>query len=301
MNLKNNFSTKIAKKIFGNEKNAVLFLIELFKEKNIEIPYKKNKSGNILNELKLSYSNEEIYKNILKYWDYNVALKIIRQMFINTEKYKSGKESYNVMNVLFEEWTRLNLGKIEWPFTQSGFDKFVQSINSTTEIGILKDDKVKIAAVKYRRIKEINTVRNDFIETLIFEKNTNILPTLNHNRGVDFYIDGISFDQKVARSPTKEFKKKYGDNWKEFAIKNPNIVAQYLYQFQDEERFGNDSRLLVVYLDEDISINKISEIIKNTNLIVPNKVTFEYKHNANKSNEKIENYSVECFVILLYN
>ena len=42
-----------------------------------------------------------------------------------------------------------------------------------------KDEKVKIAAVKYRRIKEINTVRNDFIETLIFEKNENILPTLN--------------------------------------------------------------------------------------------------------------------------
>ncbi len=58
----------------------------------------------------------------------------------------------------------------------------------------------------------MNTVRNDFIKTLIFEKNKNILPTLNHRRGVDFFINGQSFDQKVAKSPTNEFKRKYGQN-----------------------------------------------------------------------------------------
>jgi glycine cleavage system protein P-like pyridoxal-binding family len=74
-----------------------------------------------------------------------------------------------------------------------------------------KDEEVKIAAVKYRRLKELNTARNDYLETLLFEKNINIIPTLKHNKGTDFYIDGISFDQKVAKSPTQEFIKKYGD------------------------------------------------------------------------------------------
>src|SRR3989338_8370610 len=102
-------------------------------------------------------------------------------------KFKSGKEADNAMDVLIKEWQSLKLGDIAWPFSQGAFDEFVQRINSENSTGIVKDDKVKIAAVKYRRIKEINTVRNDFIETLIFEKNNNILPTLNHRRGVDFF------------------------------------------------------------------------------------------------------------------
>ena len=52
-----------------------------------------------------------------------------------------------------------------------------------------------------------DVVRNDFIGTLIFEKNENIIPTFGHHRGLDFFIDGISYDQKVARSVTNEFKK----------------------------------------------------------------------------------------------
>ena len=88
----------------------------------------------------------------------------------------------------------------------------------------VKDDKVKVAAVKYRRIKEINTVRNDFIETLIFEKNNNILPTLNHRRGVDFFINGVSFDQKVAKvrqMNLKDILKMNGGKWQS---KNPSLL-----------------------------------------------------------------------------
>ena len=43
-------------------------------------------------------------------------------------------------------------------------------------------------------------------------------------------------------------------------------MAEYLYKYQDEGRFGADPRLLVVYLDEDISIQKIQEIIKQADL-----------------------------------
>ncbi len=161
----------------------------------------------------------------------------------------------------------------------------------------MKDEKVKLAAVKYRRIKEINTFRNDFIETLIFEKNDNILPTLNHRRGVDFYINGISFDQKVAKNPTNQLKNAYRDNWREFAIENPKIVAEYLYKYQDEGRFGADSRLLIVYLDEDVSIERIIDLINKFDINNPIEVDFTYKHKI--QGEK--SYKVSCYVILLYN
>jgi len=201
------------------------------------------------------------------------------------------------MDLLIKEWETLRIGKIEWPFSQGDFDGFVQRINSEKSSGLVKDEKVKNAAVKYRRIKEINTVRNDFIETLIFEKNHNILPTLNHRRGLDFFIEGISYDQKVAKSPTNEFKKYFKDNWREEAIKNPSLVAKYLYQYQDEGRFGADPRLLVVYIDEDVSIQKIREIINNSNLDKPIEINFSYKHRI----EGVKNYKVPCFIILLHN
>ncbi len=75
-----------------------------------------------------------------------------------------------------------------------------------------------------------------------------------------------------------------------------NLVDEYLYKFQDEGRFGADPRLLVVYLDEDISIGRIQEIIENTDLEKPLEINFTYKHKNH--GEKI--YKVKCFVILLY-
>ena len=245
----------------------------------------------------LDLETKDLWKTIVDSWDYEESKKIIRDIFKDTEKYKSGKEADNAMDVLIKEWQTLKLGDLAWPFSQGDFDGFVQRINSENSTGIVKDDKVKIAAVKYRRIKEINTVRNDFIETLIFEKNENILPTLNHRRGVDFFIDGISFDQKVAKSPTNQFKTRFKDNWRQEAINNPALVAEYLYKYQDEGRFGADPRLLVVYLDEDISIQKIQEIIKQTDLNKPLEINFSFKHKV--QGEK--NYKVPCFVILLHN
>ena len=116
-----------------------------------------------------------------------------------------------------------------------------------------------------------------------------------------FFIDGISFDQKVSKSPTKEFKREFGKNWKQKAIKHPEKVAEYLYKYQDEGRFGADSRLLVVYLDEDVSIEKISDKIANTDLKTPLEINFNYTHNKGKPTEKIGTYKVNCFIILLHN
>ncbi len=298
MNVKTNMSEDIAKKIIGKKENAELFLIKLKEIKNdIQIKTRFLTRGKNKGRKKLDYSTSELWEKIVLEWDYEIALKIIREIFKNSKKYQNGKEADKAMQILIEEWEKLNLGKIVWPFSQGAFDDFVQRINSENSEGLIKDEKVKVAAVKYRRIKEINTVRNDFIETLIFEKNDNILPTLNHRRGVDFFIDGESFDQKVAKSPTNEFKRKYGDNWRRKAIEHPEIVAEYLYKYQDEGRFGADSRLLIVYLDEDVTVERIKNIIDNFDLNSPLEITFSYNH---KTLGK-KTYKVSCYIILLFN
>lgn len=298
MNIKTNMSEDIAKKIIGKKENAELFLLKLKENKNnIQLKTKLITRGKNKGKEVLDYSTSDLWKKIVEEWDYDLALKIIRDIFKGSKKYQNGKEANNAMQVLISEWEKLNPGKIEWPFSQGAFDDFVQRINSENSIGLIKDEKVKVAAVKYRRIKEINTVRNDFIETLIFEKNDNILPTLNHRRGVDFFINGQSFDQKVAKSPTNEFKRKYGDNWRNEAIVHPEIVSEYLYKYQDEGRFGADSRLLIVYLDEDVTVDRIKNIIDNFDLDNPIEITFSYKHKT----QGIKTYKVSCYIILLYN
>jgi hypothetical protein len=296
--IKSQLSDDLAKKIIGNQDNAIRYLEALNQIKPIpSLKFKIPTRGKNANQKVLDLKTNELWKAIVDSWDYEVSKNVIRAIFTQTEKYKNGKEADNAMSVLIDEWNSLNLGNIDWPFSQGAFDEFVQRINSAKEDGLIKDEKVKNAAVKYRRIKEINTVRNDFIETLIFEKNQNILPTLNHRRGVDFFINGISFDQKVAKSPTNQFKAKFKDNWKEVAMSNPELVAEYLYKYQDEGRFGADPRLLVVYLDEDVSINKIRDTIANTDLNNSLEINFSYKHKL--QGEK--NYKVPCFVVLLAN
>ena len=281
VDIKNIISTKELKKIFGNAKNGADFYFMLTNEKISTSPASK------------------VWEIILRSWNYDKSLKLIREQFIDTEKYKNGKKSEEALDVLLQEWKDKNFGSVEWPFSQAphAFDNFVQSINSEKTGRDKKDCKVKSASVRYRRIKEINTARNDFIETLIFEKNKNIMPTLRHSKGVDFFVDGMQFDQKVSRSVTKEFKEKHGDNWKKQAMENPQEVAEFLYTYQNETRFDPDPRLYVVYIDEDVSVKTVQEIINNTNLEQPIDISFTYTNEK----EYKQTYKTKCFIILLYN
>ncbi|MCY4577289.1 MAG: hypothetical protein OXB96_02585 [Candidatus Kaiserbacteria bacterium] len=296
--IKSSISVGVVKKIFGNKENARVFLDEI----GVAVPK--------------SVSAEEVYASVVKHWDYKEGIRVVRGMFVETEKYQNGKSADKEMVVLINEWERMKLGEIGWPFSQGKFDGFVQRLNAERVDRVERDKKVKRAAVQYRRIKEINTLRNDFIETLIFEKNENILPTLDHRKGVDFFIDGEPYDQKVSASPTSQFKQNFGKGetsvtkkvrpvvkdedshlWRETAIKRPDLVAEYLYRYQDEGRFDADPRLLVVYLDEDVCLQRIEEIVTATDLTDPLEVVFQYRHKS----VGLKQYETKCFVILLYN
>ncbi len=271
----------LAKKILGNKNNATEYL------RCLNIPE--------FSTLKNFQLQNEIWKFVVKYWDYEKSKNIIRDLFRKTEKFVRGKDSANSIQLLLTEWNKQQLGKVEWPCSQGAFDDFVQKINNQNISSLEKDEKVKLAAVKYRRLKELNTVRNDYLETLIFEKNENIVPTLNHRRGVDFFINGISFDQKVSKSPTNEFKRDFGEHWKNFAKQNPLKVAEYLYQYQDEGRFDASPRLYVVYLDEDIPVFELKNKIDSVNISQPQEISFSYKH----KNTGLKQYKTLCFMILL--
>nr|WP_314603589.1 hypothetical protein [uncultured Capnocytophaga sp.] len=279
--IKRTINQDIVKKIFSKKANAIAFL-ELYNY-NIKTLLKQRPN--------------ELFSEIVRIWNYEDAKDKIRAIFKKAPKFTNGSNGEKNIAVLLEEWKNLGFGKVDWPFSQGQFDSFVQSINAENSIRTEKDEKVKIAAVKYRHIKELNTERNDFLETLVFLKNENIIPTLSHSRGVDFFINGISYDQKVSRSPTNEFKKEYGENWKNYAIQHPEKVAEYLYKYQDEGRFGSSPRLLIVYLDEEISPIKIQQTIENTNLLTPFSITFDFNH----KDIGVKTYKTEAFVILLHN
>ena len=142
--VKSQLSDDLAKKILGNKKNALVYLMLLHKEKpidnlNFRIPNRGKEKGQSV----LDIDSSSIWKMVVDTWDYELGKKIIRDLFRETDKYKNGREANEVMDLLVKEWEGMKLGKIEWPFSQGDFDGFVQRINSEKSTGLIKDEKVK--------------------------------------------------------------------------------------------------------------------------------------------------------------
>lgn len=150
--IKRTIDQDIVKKIFSNKTNAIAFL-ELY-----------NYDKKSLNK----QSSSELFSEIVKIWNYNDAKNKIRSIFKSLPKYQNGLKGEENIAILLKEWHALGLGALNWSFSQGQFDNFVQTLNAENNTRSEKDEKVKLAAVKYRRIKELNTERNDFLETLVF-------------------------------------------------------------------------------------------------------------------------------------
>ena len=115
------------------------------------------------------------------------------------------------------------------------FDQHVHALNRNKSLSEdEKDSLLSKEVIVFRRIKHINSLRNDYIESLVF-KNDNVIPTLGNRKGIDFYINGEPYDQKVGKSVGKAFVDEYGDNYREMALNYPELVAKSLYENQDEE------------------------------------------------------------------
>lgn len=270
------------KKIFGNQEVKKQYLQKLF-----EITKSTNE---------ISRTNAGIDRQIIETWNYEVSIKILRELFLSSNKYKYCKECAVLVDQAIKSWDEKELGTIAWPFSAQAFDQRVHMINNSDMSEEDKDAVLCSEVIKFRRIKDINAKRNDFIEYLIFTYNDNVIPTFRNNRGVDFYINGEPFDQKVGKSVGKAFIEKYGDGYRQIAIENPKLVAISLYENQDENRFGDEPRLLIAYLDNDVTSDDIERCIKKADLKKPIQLEFDYFHSNNTTNHHI----TQCYVILLH-
>ena len=280
--LQQEITTNEIKKIFGNTEIKTAYLKELIKRKN---------SG-----LNIARGKAKIDQQIIDTWEYNFSKDLLRELFANSEKYKYCSGCKSKIDAAIVEWNNLQLGSFQWPFSAMNFDQHVHTINRNNELsGEEKDCLLSLETIKFRRIKEINAIRNDYIEYLIFQ-NENVIPTFGNNRGVDFYIDGEAYDQKVAKSVGGAFLQTYGENYRTIAIAHPELVAKSLYENQDEERFGAEPRLLIVYLDSDIDSSSIENQLRAIDFTHPTDVEFDYIH----SNNNRVHHRTKCFIVLLH-
>lgn len=283
MNLLVGISTTEIKKIFPNFATKKEYLSRLFSLTN------SSPSQKITNKI--------IDDIIIDTWNYENSKNVIRELYFKSDKCEFSKNNELKIDELLNEWNALSLGKIEWPFAAMNFDQKVAEINRLNVSSNEKDDLVSTSVIRFRRIKEINTLRNDYIENLIIQYNENVIPTLKHSSGVDFYINGDSYDQKVSKSIGKSFVEKHPLNSKQYAIENPKEVAISLYENQDEQRFDANPRLYIVYLDDEITADQIKEVIRDTDFKIPVNVNFTYKF---KDKDSISSYNTNCFIILLH-
>lgn len=270
------------KKIFGNQEIKKQYLQKLF-----DI----TKSNNEISRTKVG-----IDRQIIETWNYKISIKILRELFLSSDKYKYCKECAVLVDQAIKHWEDKGLGTIAWPFSAQAFDQRVHMINNSDMSEEDKDATLCSDVIKFRRIKDINAKRNDYIEYLIFTHNDNVIPTFGNNRGVDFYINGEPFDQKVGKSVGKAFIEKYGESYRQIALEQPELVAISLYENQDESRFGDEPRLLIAYLDNDVTSEDIEKCIKKADLKNPIQIEFDYFHSKNTSKHHI----TQCYLILLH-
>lgn len=271
-------------KIFDNRERKEEYLERFFEEAELQLTIPCTLTG--------------IDQQIINTWDYVISKRVIREMFFESEKFLYGKDCKDKIDFLIRDWHEKDLGDLEWPFAAMNFDSHIAKINRLNDCS--EEEKDNITAfdvIRFRRIKDINACRNDYIESLIVYHNDNIIPTFKHNRGLDFYINGEPFDQKVSRSVGKAFMDDNDEDYYDIAISQPDWVAISLYENQDEERFDDDPRLYVVYLDTDISSEAIERSIIETNFEEPMEIEFDYIH----SNRERITHSTYCYVLLLHN
>lgn len=270
-------------KIFGNNENRKAYLRELFLQTN--------------NTTRIGQTTNELNQQITDTWDYEVSKGIIREMFKRHPKYAAQRGLKEEIDNAIKAWNDLGFGELEWPFSAAGFDQHVHMLNRNQEHSEIEKDRLLAnEAIKFRRIKQINALRNDYIEYLIFQ-NENVIPTLGNRRAVDFYINGEPYDQKVGKSVGKAFMEAYGTEYREIALAHPELVAKSLYENQDSERFGDEPRLLIVYLDSNVDSEKIEQQLSEINFNAPYHIAFCYTHTGTAQ----RTYETKCFVVLLHN
>lgn len=286
MNIKNSIDKDTVKLMLGSNDNLSTFLLSI---KEIwDVPTRVNRKGvTVLDTKKIGDLSDFICKN----WDYDVCKPILREMFTKTEKYERGKTAKTLFNQFKQEYFEKGFSDYKWPFISGQFDNYaVKTIvyPAVGDINTFGDNLVRVQkdVEKFSYLKIFNTLRNDYLEYLIFHNDEDIIPTFSHKGGLDFFINGMGYDQKVSRSVTNQFMEKYGSEWRQKALESPTEVAKFLMELGDESRFSNVPRLFVIDVDGSYELDGIEEMVSSLNFKEPQEVTYDYQHKSGKKTYK---------------
>lgn len=206
-------------------------------------------------------------------------------MFRLTEKYNRGRTAKDVFNHFKIKYREAGFTDYKWPFISGQFDDYLVKMIvypsvAHSEVFDGQLGKIDKDVEKFSYLKIFNTLRNDYIEYLMFLADEDIIPTFSHRGGIDFYIHGLGFYQKVSRSVTNQFMDKHGKNWREVALENPFEVAEFLMVLGDEARFTNVPRLFVIDVDGSYELEGIEDKVQVIDFDSPTQVDYTYQHKS---------------------
>lgn len=294
MNIKYSIDKETVKLMLGSVDNQISFILSLTEKWGV--PTKTNRKGHVvLDTKKLGPTDEFICKN----WDYEVCKPVLREMFTKTEKYNRGKNGKELFKSFKEQYKQKGYTDYRWPFISGQFDNYaVKAIvyPAVGDISTFDNNLIRVQqdVEKFSYLKIFNTLRNDYLEYLIFHSDEDIIPTFSHRGGLDFFIHGMGYDQKVSRSVTNQFMEKHGDDWRNKALENPLEVAKFLMELGDESRFSNVPRLFVIDVDGSYELDGIEEMVSTVNFQEPQSVSYQYQHKSG-----VQNYSCPVLCLLL--
>jgi hypothetical protein len=280
--------------MLGSVDNQISFILSLTEKWGV--PTKTNRKGHVvLDTKKLGPTDEFICKN----WDYEVCKPVLREMFTKTEKYNRGKNGKELFKSFKEQYKQKGYTDYRWPFISGQFDNYaVKAIvyPAVGDISTFDNNLIRVQqdVEKFSYLKIFNTLRNDYLEYLIFHSDEDVIPTFSHRGGLDFFIHGMGYDQKVSRSVTNQFMEKHGDDWRNKALENPLEVAKFLMELGDESRFSNVPRLFVIDVDGSYELDGIEEMVSTVNFQEPQSVSYQYQHKSG-----VQNYSCPVLCLLL--
>jgi len=294
MNIKVGITKEQVGLILGSKDIQHLFL-KIMKDV-WNVPVKVNRKGVEVVDTKLI----DVTNFIVENWNYDEARVILREMFRTTEKYRNGMNAIKQFNHYKSEYFKLGYVDYKWPFVSAQFDSYAvktivypSAYDETNFDGSLK--KMQKDIEKFSYLKIFNTLRNDYLEYLIFNADEDIIPTFSHRGGIDYYIHGIGFDQKVSRSVTNQFMDYYGESWRDVALSEPHIVSKYLMELGDESRFSNVPRFFIIDVDGSYDLEGIEDKVRGISFEDPQNVTYTYNH----SSTGVKEYSCPVICLML--
>ena len=115
-----------------------------------------------------SFANNRMNDFIISTWEYDNSKTILREMFKKTEKYLDNKSKKDRIDTAISQWKSMDLGEVVWPFAARQFDDNVHKLNRREDISEEEKDELLCQdVIRFRRIKNISSLKNDYIEYLI--------------------------------------------------------------------------------------------------------------------------------------